>query len=175
MPHITQIAAVNIDSGAQFNAYVKTKVSINPEASAVTGISIVNNVMKVKGVEVNAMSITSAAEKFIAWLDKFGNVCLVAHNGRRFDFPILVATLKNIGAFEGFPAGAFVDSMSLFRKKYPNTSLKQVDLVKSLLGETYDAHNAIEDVIALGKLVKLTNLSQKEFMAFSFFAIEYCE
>ena len=99
MPHITQIAAVNIDSGAQFNAYVKTKVSINPEASAVTGISIVNNVMKVKGVEVDAMSITSAAEKFIAWLDKFGNVCLVAHNGRRFDFPILVATLKKYWSF----------------------------------------------------------------------------
>jgi len=46
--------------------------------------------------------------------------------------------------------------------------LKQVDLVLQLLGETYNAHDAMADVAALRKLLQFVNLSSKELMTHSF-------
>ncbi|XP_053379877.1 three-prime repair exonuclease 1-like isoform X2 [Mercenaria mercenaria] len=143
LPQITQIAAVELQSGEQFNTYVKPTVPISMAATTVTGISFYNEEMTVNGTKVQSVSIKTAMDEFVNWISKFKSVCLVAHNGRRFDFPILVSTLKNIGAQDKLSECAFIDSMSVFRKLYPNTSLKQVDLVSSLLGETYDAHNAM--------------------------------
>ncbi|XP_053390105.1 uncharacterized protein LOC128553026 [Mercenaria mercenaria] len=168
LPQITQIAAVELQSGEQFNTYVKPTVPISMAATTVTGISFYNEEMTVNGTKVQSVSIKTAMDEFVNWISKFKSVCLVAHNGRRFDFPILVSTLKNIGAQDKLSECAFIDSMSVFRKLYPNTSLKQVDLVSSLLGETYDAHNAMGDVVALGKLIKFVNLSSNDLMAHSF-------
>jgi hypothetical protein len=56
----------------------------------------------------------------------------------------------------------------VLRKLYPKQSLKQVDLVSSILGEVYDAHNAIEDVKALGKLIQHVNLPTTDLMEHSF-------
>lgn len=168
MPHITQIAALNVESGAELNVYVQPKVPITQEASTITGITYEDGIFKTNGNCVEALPVTLALDKLNSWLGKYRNVCLVAHNGRRFDFPILVSTLRSVGVLDKFPVGAFVDTMSVFRKLYPKTSLKQVDLVQSLIGTTYEAHNAMADVVALGKLVKFANLPQKEFMSHSF-------
>lgn len=168
LPQITQIAAVELQSGQQFSTYVKPTVPITTAATTVTGISYYNEEMTVNGSKVQSLSIKTAVDEFVNWMSKFKNVCLVAHNGRRFDFPVLVSTLKNIGALDKLFECVFIDSMSVFRKHYPNRSLKQVDLVSSLLGETYAAHNAIDDVVALGKLIKFVNLTNNDIMAHSF-------
>jgi hypothetical protein len=76
--------------------------------------------------------------------------------------------MKKNGAFEKICELTFIDSLSVFRKKYPNQSLKQVDLVSMLLNESYDAHNAMSDVAALGKLMKFINLTKMDLMAHSF-------
>lgn len=168
VPQITQIAAVEIKSGAQFNTYVTPTFAISKEATSVTGISMVNGEMIVNGQQVQSIHISSALDQMTTWLSKFRNVCLVAHNGRRFDFPVLVSALKKNGAFEKISEFAFIDSISIFRKMYPKQSLKQVDLVSTLLNETYDAHNAMCDVVALGKLMKFINLNPKNLIQYSF-------
>ncbi|KAH3811476.1 hypothetical protein DPMN_139886 [Dreissena polymorpha] len=168
LPQITQIAATELESGSEFQTYIKPTIEIGREASDITGIAMVNGEMTVNGEVVKSVPVKSGIEQFITWVSRFRNVCLIAHNGRRFDFPILVSILRKGGNLEKISTCAFIDSMSVFRKLYSKQSLKQVDLVSTLLGETYDAHNAIADVVALGKLVQFVKLPAWDLMAHSF-------
>ncbi|XP_053389294.1 uncharacterized protein LOC123543346 isoform X2 [Mercenaria mercenaria] len=144
---ITQIAASD-QSGKTFNVYVNPVQPISPEATTVTGISFVNGEMKVRGQIVQSVHVKDAVSKFLSWLEQFKNVVLCAHNGRRFDFLILVELLEKLHLSEKFSeiVPALLDTMSIFRKQYPKSSLKQEDLVKTHLGITYDAHNAVGGV-----------------------------
>ncbi|XP_053387915.1 uncharacterized protein LOC123528174 [Mercenaria mercenaria] len=169
MPDITQIAASD-QSGKTFNVYVNPIQPINPEATTVTGISFVNGEMKVRGQIVQSVHVKDAVSQFLSWLEQFKNVVLCAHNGRRFDFLILVELLEKLHLSEKFSeiVPALLDTMSIFRKQYPKSSLKQEDLVKTHLGITYDAHNAVGDVISLGKLISYMNIDKKELIKNTF-------
>lgn len=114
------------------------------------------------------VSIQVAVKRMIHWLEKFQNVCLVAHNCHCFYFPILVSILVNNDTIDTFYECALIDSLSIFRTLYPKQSLKQVDLVLQLLGETYNAHNAIADMAALRKLLQFVNLPSKDLKTYSF-------
>ncbi|XP_053375217.1 uncharacterized protein LOC123538288 [Mercenaria mercenaria] len=158
MPHITQLAAVEVKSGVQFAVYTKPKMAVTSEAQRVTGICVDDNGdIVVNGNLVESIHIQSAIEKLCRWLDQFSNVFLIAHNGRRFDFPILMTAVQKTKTTDVFfkSVFGFVDSLSVFRKKYPGESLKQEDLARQHLGMTYNAHNAEADVEALGHLLKL--------------------
>jgi len=168
LSQVTQIAAVEVQSGSQFATYVTQTVPISLEASQVTGISMTDGTMTVNGQVVQLVSIQVAVKRMIHWLEKFQNVCLVAHNCHFFYFPILVSILVNVGAIDTFYDYALIDSVSIFRKLYPKQSLKQVDLVLQLLGETYNAHNAIADMAALRKLLQFVNLPSKDLKTYSF-------
>jgi len=53
MPHITQIAAVELESGSSFNCYVVPKVPISAPAQQITGIVVSDSgSMVVKGEPV---------------------------------------------------------------------------------------------------------------------------
>lgn len=93
MPHITHLSAHEIGSGETFNAYIFPKMSISEEASRVTGIYVSEaEEFKVNGEIKKAVGIGDGLRDFFNWLKKFINNCvvLIAHNGRRFDFPVLV-------------------------------------------------------------------------------------
>ncbi|XP_045215031.2 uncharacterized protein LOC123565087 [Mercenaria mercenaria] len=169
MPHITQLAAVEVKSGAQFAVYTKPKMAVTSEAQRVTGICVDDNGdIVVNGNLVESIHIQSAIEKLCRWLDQFSNVFLIAHNGRRFDFPILMTAVQKTKTTDVFfkSVFGFVDSLSVFRKKYPGESLKQEHLARQHLGMTYNAHNAEADVEALGHLLKLCEVS--DLLNFSF-------
>ncbi|XP_021340146.1 uncharacterized protein LOC110441356 [Mizuhopecten yessoensis] len=80
MPHPTQIAAVDLQSGREFNTYVLPKAPLT--AQQITGI-VVNGSgsMTVNGTQVQPATIHSAIIKFCEWLEQFHPVFLVAHNG----------------------------------------------------------------------------------------------
>ncbi|XP_062607329.1 uncharacterized protein LOC134269118 [Saccostrea cucullata] len=96
-PHITQIAASVVGSVSEFSAYVYPKVPIASTAQQITGI-IVNNsgTMTVHGQKVHAEDLYSSIDKFCKWLKKYPSVYLIAHNGRKFDFPVLMNAMMNI-------------------------------------------------------------------------------
>uniref|UniRef100_A0A8W8MVE1 Exonuclease domain-containing protein n=1 Tax=Magallana gigas TaxID=29159 RepID=A0A8W8MVE1_MAGGI len=171
MPHIVQIAAVELKSEATFNTYVRPKMPQTENARLKTGIVANSSGVSVAGKSVKSDNIHSAADKFIRYLTKFKNVCLIAHNGRSFDFPVLVSTFKNIQKdtqLSSVVTGC-VDSLAMFKKCFENQdSYKQERLYRSLFNETYGAHNAVDDVKALWKLVQHALLSQIDTLSFTF-------
>jgi hypothetical protein len=68
--------------------------------------------------------VTDAATDFITWLSRYKNVVLVAHNGRRFNFPVFISMLESIGAVEKFcdTVFGFIDSLGVFKKVFPKES-----------------------------------------------------
>ena len=170
VPHITQIAATNLQTGDKLNLYVRPGCPISAEAQRVTGITTNGTSMAVNGKEIESVDIKTGLQQLCSWLQKFKDVCLVAHNGRRFDFPVLITALVKNNLKEQFMQCvlAFCDSMALFRKVFPNQCLKQESLVKSVLGVAYDAHNALADVESLGRLIQHTLPQVKSITGFTF-------
>lgn len=170
MPHIVQIAAVELKNESIFNTYVRPKMPQTKNARLVTGIVANSSGMSSAGKSVELDSIHFAADIFIRYLTKFKNVCLIAPNSRRFDFPVLVSTFKNIQKdteFASVVAGC-VDSLAMFKKYFKNQdSYKQESLFRSLFNETYSAHNAVGNVKALGKLVQHALLSYIDTLSFT--------
>ncbi|KAH3867508.1 hypothetical protein DPMN_030637 [Dreissena polymorpha] len=120
MPDITQIAAVPLKTGFKFSTYEKTTMQISSEAQKVIGISVDDHgIMRVNGGSVDSVSIKTSVHDCIMWLAKFPRAIIVAHNGRRFDFPVLVIALLNTHCFETFCncASSFVDSLPVFKNR----------------------------------------------------------
>lgn len=172
MPHLTQIAAREVNSGSEFSTYVTPKLPISEGAQQTTGIRMAdNNVMYVSGTIVETVNIQCAVENFIKWLKKYNSVVLVAHNGRRFDFSVLVAAVSNVNKLEDFLASVVgcLDTLPLFRKTYSDrSSYKQGDLVQDILGIQYNAHDALEDVRALVKLFQHCCALVNDLLKFTF-------
>jgi DNA polymerase III alpha subunit (gram-positive type) len=140
-------------------------------ARIVTGINADSSGVSVAGELVDSDNIRSAAEKLIRFLRKFDNVCLIAHNGRRFHFPVLASTFKAIEKVAELISivDGCVDSLAIFKKCFKDQkSYKQEHLYRSILNDTYHAHNAIDDVKALGKLVQHALHTHGDILPFSF-------
>ena len=105
---------------------------------------------------MQSVTIQTVINEFSTWLSKFDNVFLVAHNGRRFDFPVLVSACVSCGLYDTLISNVtgIVDSLPTFKTVSPNqSSYKQEDLARSILSNEYDAHNAIDDVNILFELL----------------------
>lgn len=101
----------------------------------------------------------------------FLNVILVEHNGRKFDFPVLMSTFHclNMTSILLPVVSGFIDSLSVFKKTFHGQqNYKQETLEKTVLNTSYAAHDATEDVKTLGLLMKQTKLSGPETLQFSF-------
>lgn len=121
--------------------------------------------MTVNGKEGDAINIISGLTKFVEWMKNFSNVILLAHNGSKFDFPVLMSTLHCLNMTDTlFPVvSGFIDSLSVYRKTFPEQqNYKQETPVKAVLNTSYAAHDATEDVKTLGLLMKQTKLSGPE-------------
>lgn len=115
--------------------------------------------MTLHGQPVFAEHLYTSIENICKWLQKHTNVYLIAHNGRRFDFPVLMSALMNIkyyAQFSGMCLGIYWQHLCA------QSSYKQEDLARALLHIAYEAHNAMDDVKTLGKLVSHTKMDAKE-------------
>ncbi|XP_062615434.1 uncharacterized protein LOC134277168 [Saccostrea cucullata] len=175
MPHITQLAALELKTGSVYNTYILPKVPITEEAMNTTGIVVNSDLdkMTVHGKEVDAVNITSALTDFLTWFKVFQDVVLVAHNGRKFDFLVLMSTLHTsslkMTTMLFSTVSGFIDSLGVFKKVFSGQpNYKQETLVKTVLNTTYNAHDATEDVKTLGMLIKQANLSDSQILQFSF-------
>ncbi|XP_053375674.1 uncharacterized protein LOC123538322 isoform X3 [Mercenaria mercenaria] len=153
-PHITQIAAKHVSTEKSFSCYVLPKLPMSASAEQVTKIVVTNSSdMFVNGVPVETKTIESALRELFSWLKQFRNVFLIAHNGKRFDFPIIINACLATGMFSELCACVIglVDTLPVFKFVCPKReSYKQEDLARTLLSKVY---NALDDVKCLSELV----------------------
>jgi DNA polymerase III epsilon subunit-like protein len=78
----------------------------------------------------------------------------IAHNGKSFDMPIVKGNCErsklNCDTID------FKDSLPMFRKKMDMDSYSQPNLYRSIFSTGYRAHHALDDAIALFKLLQYT-------------------
>ena len=107
------------------------------------------------GREVDSVLLNDALRQFTDWLENLPcNPLLVAHNVS-FDARIILncCLRKQVE----LPANvAFADSLTLFRQVKPGlSSYKLADLVKTITGNSFCAHDAVEDVQALSSIIEV--------------------
>lgn len=127
--------------------------------------------MTVHGTQVATVSISEALSKIFNFLKNIGNVILIAHNGRVFDFRILSYTIYRLGMMNEFfnYVLAIVDTLALFRSKVPKlASCKQECLAKYFYLESCNAHDAVVDVNMLAKIVCASGMKKLDYVKHSY-------
>ena len=153
--HIVQVAALR--GGEQFNTYIMPKQKIAQTAADVNGIRIYGDKMFLKTKEVQYLTIKPAMTQFIEFLSRSKNNILVGHNAQTFDSLVCVNALNSCHMLTQFEQNCigFMDTKKMFKKSHPGLkSYTQQQLLNLLLDIDYEAHNAVDDVINLQKLVE---------------------
>lgn len=160
-PHVIQFASItykfdqvtkSFQEVEKYNQLIKPPISIPADSTRITGIS--------DQTVANSPNFAAVADQILAIFKK--SDLAVAHN-LNFDQEILSNEMERLGKNKDFlPAGRF-DSMEGTRNicKLPTKTggykaPKLMELHQFLLNESFqEAHNAIKDVEALGRCVKV--------------------
>lgn len=165
---LIQLSAISGNS--VFNAYTLPRRPISSSAAEVTGCTVKDGQLFVRGTPVRTVPVSDALTSFIAFLRSFRRpVLLAAHNARLFDAPVLIRVLQQFHLLQEFQqvVTGFLDTFLLSKNVYRGLgSYSQGNLVRHFLGETYDAHNAEEDARMLQKLFNAWNPGSRDISRF---------
>ena len=167
---IVQISAVSIDGAYSFDKYVLPEKDIATAASNVSGLTKKGSSLFSHGTLVPTVSIAEALSMFSQWLGSFRQVVvLFGHNIKMFDIKHLLNHINKNKLGSNFcNIVGYVDTLPLFKSLYPNeTSYSQISLYQHIVGGDYVAHNALEDVKALSKLLLSANTDKATLIRFS--------
>lgn len=167
IPHITQIAAVEHETGSQFSCYVVPKAQMSSGAAEITGIMWDGTNLRLKGNVVAAVPIFAALSNFFLWLQKFHNAVLIAHNGKQFDFRILSNAADKSKLFNMFWESCVgcIDSIDVMKSKFPKLQkYSQPYLAEYICNKNYNAHNALDDVSMLNEILKEAKVSSVDLL-----------
>lgn len=165
-----QLSAVRNDE--VFNKYIIPEKPMSSKATEITGIKVVNNKMYHNDEEVETVSIKDALIQFIDFIKKSeSDAVLVGHNSKVFDLPVLFNILSKLNILEAFSSAVigFIDTLPLFKISHPNlSSYSQLHLFEEILQDKYSAHDSLQDVLALKRLLDHTGPSPEVKLAASF-------
>lgn len=178
---ICQLSAIDYSGSYTFSEYILPTDDIDVHASAVNKLTIknINGERKLfkNGVVVPAMPLNEVITRFTRYIsqsidraksttNKDITTVLIGHNIARFDTPIL---LRNAGKQFSDKLQSmevcFADSLALFKTlvkcKFPSLKnsdgifpqVNQSSLYETLFQQSFDAHDALEDVTALRKIL----------------------
>ncbi|XP_052085126.1 uncharacterized protein LOC127722274 [Mytilus californianus] len=162
IPHIVQIAAKEHKTQTSFNRYIPPQLPMSNDAEKVSGIVWDGQKLFYKGVELNFINIKVAISDFLMWLNQFSNA--VAHNGKNFDFRVLSIAVYSCNMFDNFTqiVMGFLDSLAVFRSGFPKIEkFNQPFLAQHFCKEEYNAHNAVDDVNMLDKILIAANVTSE--------------
>ena len=167
---IIQLSAVHDKD--EFDVYILPEKRISAAASRVHQLTATQGRLFHKGKPVLAEGAKEALQNFVTWLkDKKKPVVLFAHNAKSFDSKRIIYSLKKydlLNSFQDCVLG-FVDTLTLFKKVLPlREKYSQESLVSDILGISYGAHDSLEDVRALQKLVTYKEVTKKQILESSF-------
>ncbi|XP_039663422.1 three prime repair exonuclease 4 isoform X2 [Perca fluviatilis] len=152
---IVQLAAVS--GSHSLNLYVIPRCRMQRGAARVTGFRVRRQRLYLHRQLVLTNSLREVLVSFIAFLQMLRGPLVIGHNIRRFDCPLLARALDELdlrAEFESAVSGC-VDTLPLAREMLKDRGLqsfRQENLVRELLGVSYKAHDALEDVRALQAL-----------------------
>lgn len=152
---IVQIAALY--GTKLFSRYVWPSKPIHPGAFGVHKISVDERHMYVGGQRVEHVDRHRAMTEFVEFVRQVpASVVLVAHNGRRFDFPRLMRAMEREQVTMPSNVVQLLDTLPTFRSLWPGLrSYKLQELVRQKLDREPDAtaHDAASDTRTLQQLV----------------------
>ncbi|XP_031169684.1 DNA polymerase III PolC-type-like isoform X3 [Sander lucioperca] len=139
-----------------FNVYTLPRQTLTESAKQVTGFTVSDDCLFLRGAPVNTIPLVDALTSFIDFLRSFRRpVLLAAHNAKRFDAPVLNRVLRQLSLRKEFQkvVSGYVDTFLLSKNLYPGLrSHSQENMVRHFLGRTYNAHDAVEDATMLQEL-----------------------
>ncbi|MCL2486342.1 MAG: PolC-type DNA polymerase III, partial [Oscillospiraceae bacterium] len=143
---ITEIGAVAVDGGEvvdEFSTLVDPQMSIPYKVTELTGIT--NEMVK------GAPTEDAAIPKFFEFIKKTGGDCvLVAHNAD-FDMGFINAACDRLGVV---PPAVYLDTVSLSRALYPESSNHKLDTIARLLKlPEFNHHRAADDAKILARIL----------------------
>lgn len=151
---VIQLSA--ICGGRAFNVYTLPRRAITASAAEVTGFTVSDGRLFLRGRPVVTTPLFEALTSFITFLRSFHRpVLLAAHSAMRFDVPVLIRVLRKCALLQEFKplVYGFLDTFQLSKYLFRNlASYSQQNMVKHFLGKTYEAHNAEEDARMLQEL-----------------------
>ncbi|XP_058789690.1 uncharacterized protein LOC131663346 [Phymastichus coffea] len=158
-----------LDNEMKTNSCLLHKLDILPSRGIskritdVTNLHIVGGEMFFGDTLLKTVSLRVAMEDFLSFLDTQGDqVILMAHNGYKFDFPLMLRNLSRLNLLDEFKTivTGFSDTLNIFRNILPERrkakkSFSQTTLAVEYLGQesAEGAHNALADVDILQKLI----------------------
>ena len=183
-----QISAVVLSGHSleTFNCYVLPEWTISHQASQVHGLKITfsegKRSLAKNGEVVNSVTIYKAAEEFLVFTNReidAGDNCpvpLIAHSGKKYDMEILLRFIKKVNAYEQWSNLLlyFVDSCLVCKEKLETlkdgihlflsekTRKPSLKMTESLFGKTFQAHDSLEDVVALNRIMCSNELDVKD-------------
>ncbi|CAL4195345.1 unnamed protein product, partial [Meganyctiphanes norvegica] len=163
--NIIQISAIDVSDTSSdiFNAYICPNSEFDPNASIVNGFYMKSGKLYKNGKEIGTVTETKAITCFLDWLKKRKSKCiLIAHDSTTFKVPCLLDLFKKHNLFNYFKnlVHGFLDTLKLFKSIYPSMDkYTQPHLVKVILDLDYKAHDGIENVIVLAKLITFNTIS----------------
>ena len=152
---IVQLAAV---SGAHsLSLYSVPRCRVQPRAAAVTGFRVRRHKLYLHRKPVLTNSLREVLIAFIAFLRMLQWPLVIGHNIRRFDCRVLARALDECDLRTEFVSviSGCLDTLPLARELLKDAGLQsfcQEALVRTILGVSYKAHDALEDVSALQML-----------------------
>ncbi|KAJ8678038.1 hypothetical protein QAD02_013825 [Eretmocerus hayati] len=158
---IFEIAASCDESS--FDVYTLPSKPITKGASEATGFKMIRGELYYRDEKIETKSAKAAISDLIEYLKKFGcPVILIAHNGFRFDAPILLKLIVSVGLLKQFTdvVAGFVDSWAIFKLLLPERKKEKKGFSVSDLATEYlpevdlaSLHRASNDVAVLQKLI----------------------
>ncbi|XP_052791730.1 uncharacterized protein LOC128225872 [Mya arenaria] len=166
---ILQLAAKSDDTS--FSCYFLPDGDIDPKASNVNSLTVKrdingNRYLCKNGRDMHAGTIGDGLRDFLGWLSSLDkeNIVLAAHNGKSFDNRILLKYLikfKILPKFRELIYG-FTDTLTILRKERPGLKSYSVqNLYETFSADTFNAHDAEADIVALAAILAHFHITEK--------------
>ncbi len=157
---IVQIGAVASNRpNSAFQRYLLPNQPVKEKSSAINGIQRHGDTLYVNGGPVKSYRPDKSLIAFMGYLksvSRFGKyeVLLVAHNGQRFDFPVLVGDMKHWNVFPPSVDVHCYDSKLLAKDR----GFGKGQTSQAFLADYYDVdveneHDAVDDACVLEQIV----------------------
>ena len=159
---IVQLAAICGDD--KFSTYIVPDKEISAGAAAIHGISLAYSEDGQRGLSKNGVNLNAStkAEAFTSFLQFLSSpdqqtIVLAGYNSYVFDNPRLIRQLQHVHLLDKFLERDIYlgDALPLVRKENWLPKSKSLGTVyQAVTGDTFNAHDALEDATALQHLMK---------------------